>query len=372
MEGLRGVAVLLVFLVHFYSLFEHYVTPGSALHWLSHCAASLGHSGVDLFFILSGYLIFGGHIRSAPPFGRYMRRRAERIYPTFLVVLAVYVGLSFVMPGAQKLPSAPRDAALYLAANVLLLPGMFHIDPILTVAWSLSYEWFFYLFVPALVALTRMRTWTPAERIRLFTVLAALHLALSFVFIDLHPRLAMFFVGMVLYERIGALRDAPPVEPGVTGKVLARLAVTVAVIAAVVPFYPTQRWPGALSEMLENGIHGGSLRVALLAWSLYPFVHTALGSRGPLTDALSWRPLRALGNMSYSYYLIHGLALHALSFVASRVFHGRNVALFIALFPAGLAATLVASAALYLAVEKPLSLSAAPKPGAARLSASGS
>src|SRR5690606_22173143 len=64
MEGLRGIAVFLVFLVHYSSLVEPWVPEGS-LSWASmQFLERAGHSGVDLFFLLSGFLIYGSIIRA--------------------------------------------------------------------------------------------------------------------------------------------------------------------------------------------------------------------------------------------------------------------------------------------------------------------
>ena len=57
MEGLRGFAVVLVFLTHYATLSAPWVTDGSALASVMRAGHAIGNSGVDLFFVLSGYLI---------------------------------------------------------------------------------------------------------------------------------------------------------------------------------------------------------------------------------------------------------------------------------------------------------------------------
>jgi exopolysaccharide production protein ExoZ len=59
MEGLRGFAVLLVFLVHYESLLEPWIARDASLLALAHSLLIVGNAGVDLFFLLSGYLIYG-------------------------------------------------------------------------------------------------------------------------------------------------------------------------------------------------------------------------------------------------------------------------------------------------------------------------
>ena len=152
LEGLRGFAVLLVFFVHYIVLGASALQDGT---WTSRLAIgihNIGHTGVDLFFVLSGYLIYGSLIHKPKPFRTYFGRRIERIYPTFLVVLGIYLILSFMFPEQSKLPSDPLQAILYLVQNLLLLPGIFPIIPIIAVSWSLSYEMFYYLFIPLVIS----------------------------------------------------------------------------------------------------------------------------------------------------------------------------------------------------------------------------
>ena len=59
MEGLRGFAVFLVFLVHYVTLVKPWMVHGSALDLFGNLLRSIGSTGVDLFFVLSGYLIYG-------------------------------------------------------------------------------------------------------------------------------------------------------------------------------------------------------------------------------------------------------------------------------------------------------------------------
>ncbi|MEZ5090189.1 MAG: acyltransferase family protein [Micropruina sp.] len=131
----------------------------------------MGHAGVDLFFVLSGYLIYGAVIRRPTPYGR-SGRRLRRIYPVFLTVFAVYVLLDLTIAGTHRIPSEPWPAIGYLLANLALLPGIVPIDPLLTVAWSLSFEFFYYLTIPLAVALLRMRRWQPRQRLLFFAGVA--------------------------------------------------------------------------------------------------------------------------------------------------------------------------------------------------------
>ena len=118
---------------------------------------SIGHAGVDLFFVLSGYLISGAMIHRHRPFLDFMGKRISRIYPTFLAVFILYFLLSYLFPERSKMPVNVEAAGVYLLQNLFFLPGMIDVEPMTVVSWSLSNEFFFYLTIPALVAGLKLR-----------------------------------------------------------------------------------------------------------------------------------------------------------------------------------------------------------------------
>src|SRR5258708_20344750 len=130
MEGLRGIAVTLVFLVHYDSLFGNWLAPHSVGTRVAEFLSTVGHSGVDLFFVLSGYLIYGAVISSRDfSYARFMRRRLQRIYPTFLCIFGFYLPPCFLVPSESKLPPMRDPAILYVLYNSLLLPPIFSLTP---------------------------------------------------------------------------------------------------------------------------------------------------------------------------------------------------------------------------------------------------
>ena len=165
LDGLRGFAVLLVFLVHaagntafvvwgldlqgasFASLTSH---TQRFVFWLYR-----SHHGVFLFFVLSGYLI--GRMWLAPDamrYGRFAWRRTLRIYPAFVVAFAASLLFAYAS-GTWTPPDWPR-----VAGNLLFLNGApaSGVAPFNIVTWSLFYEMTFYLAFPLLVMAIRNRT----------------------------------------------------------------------------------------------------------------------------------------------------------------------------------------------------------------------
>lgn len=336
MEGLRGFAVALVFIVHYVALVQPWIGRSEELRAFASAFHTIGNTGVDLFFVLSGYLIYGSLIERPQQFVKFMRRRIQRIYPAFCVVFCMYVGLSHLVPAESKIPSEPFAAAVYLLENFLLLPGLFPTQPMITVAWSLSYEMFYYLVIPIIISLAGLRDRTRAWRMKFFLVLAIVVTA-YFAFMGGPIRLVMFIAGILLHEVVvtGRLESI--------GNLGGLLALSAGLLATVVPL------SGPAGALLSNV----SLFVGFFVLCLACF-------RCPgewLGQAFSWTPLRWLGNMSYSYYLLHGLTLKVAFVAITGVLPtGQGAWVFWVLLPPMFVITLIPTAALFLLVERPYSL----------------
>ncbi len=335
MEGIRGFAVFLVFLVHYVTLIQPWLIEDSMTSVAARHVRSLGNVGVDLFFVLSGYLIYGMLIKGHRPFLPYLRRRAERIYPTFTVVFSIYLLLSFALPSLSRIPSGFKNATIFIAQNFALLPGIFDVPAIITVAWSLSYEFFYYLIVPLMVASLSLRKWNPKARVMFFLALSVI-LFWYFAVNGGLIRLLMFVPGIVMYEVIA-------------NKMIVKMpAIGLAALLAalgVVAYLNAANSPGWLKYV--------ALYVLFLVFCLECFMREGLTAR-----LFSWAPLRWLGNMSYSYYLIHGLALNFVFLTLSKIYPSAKsdtVLFWIFLLPAFFL-TMIPSAILFIYVEKPWSL----------------
>src|SRR5207249_4936591 len=112
-------------------------------------------------------------------------------------VLVLYLLLSVAFPAESKLPALWSDSLVYILQNVLLLPGLFDIPPIIVVAWSLSYEFFFYLLTPLLLTFLFMHSWPRPGRIVFFLLAAAIGFVYCY-FQDGPIRLFLFFAGIIL------------------------------------------------------------------------------------------------------------------------------------------------------------------------------
>ncbi len=352
MEGLRGLAVLLVFFVHYHWLFSVWAEPDSPTFAISNFLGTVGLAGVDLFFVLSGYLIYGLIFKKPIRYASFIKRRIQRIYPTFLFVLAIYIVLSALFPNENRIPSEPLSAAFYILQNILLLPGLLAIKPIITVAWSLSYELFYYLFIPFLVVVLGMKRWAPSLRVLFFLALTVLYTA--YCLVGSHPRshLIMFISGILLFEAMHTYGFTERSTPRFDYLALLVLLLTFPFIYIV-----TER-TDLLPFLRPVGEDKETYRVVILYISFGLFTLACFGSRSLLKRMFSWTPLRWLGNMSYSYYLIHGLTLKGLALVMLRLIPPSSIsplAFWIAL-PVFFFLTLVSSTLLFIFVEKRFSI----------------
>lgn len=155
LDGVRGIAILLVVVFH---LFTNPVTgnAGQGLKYLQ-LAGYLGWTGVDLFFVLSGFLIGGILLdnRDSPNyFSTFYIRRACRILPLYGLVLGVFGLLLLLSPDwGGRLYRGGVDFVLYaLFLQNYFVNEMGGYGPVMmSVTWSLAIEEQFYLLVPLLV-----------------------------------------------------------------------------------------------------------------------------------------------------------------------------------------------------------------------------
>ena len=151
LDTVRGVAILMVFLFH---AFEDFVPPPSstpAWERLLLAAANLGWTGVNLFFVLSGFLITGILLDSADKpryYSRFYYRRALRILPAYYLLLALLLLVSHIGFITRKTSWAFAGLSFIYLSNITPLLGVpRNYAPL----WSLAVEEHFYLLWPAAV-----------------------------------------------------------------------------------------------------------------------------------------------------------------------------------------------------------------------------
>jgi len=177
LDGVRGIAILLVLIWHYFAS-QTVATPHSIVSRIRY-AFSLTWSGVDLFFVLSGFLIAGillDHRDTLNYFRVFYLRRICRIFPLYFLTVGLFLCLGattfFRSPSFQWLfhDRLPIWSYLTFTQNILMgARGDF--GPYwLGITWSLAVEEQFYLFVPLLIYFLPRRT---LVNVLLLAVLAA-------------------------------------------------------------------------------------------------------------------------------------------------------------------------------------------------------
>jgi peptidoglycan/LPS O-acetylase OafA/YrhL len=308
LDGLRGVAILLVVATHFVSNLR---ITADGWAWPLVAFAHAGWAGVDLFFVLSGFLITGILVDargSSSYFKAFYARRALRILPAyygFLFVIFVLLPLLNLGAGDNYMLARQHQGWYWLhLTNVMMaigtLPG--HGPYPNTLFWSLAVEEQFYFAWPAIVALCSTNT---LRKVCIAGIVGCIvlriiggvsgvsGLALSVIPITRGDTL---FVGGLLaieYRRGGLERYAK------VGMIAALPAAVV--LAALIAVY------GQLDYMDPGTAMIGSIAIMVLGASALVIAISPGKSR--FSRALRSSVLRFFGRYSYALYIVHTAVL---------------------------------------------------------------
>jgi exopolysaccharide production protein ExoZ len=323
-QYLRGAAALMVVFYHIRPRLLRMGWDGAWPDWLS--------CGVDIFFVISGLIMWVTTCDRDMGPGEFMRRRFLRIVPLYYVVTALIIVLMVVAPA---LVIGGRIDLAHIAGSFAFFPVTHPVlgtlEPVLPQGWTLNYEMEFYLFFAlGLLLPRRIRAWA----LPLWLV------ALVVIGLRADPKSAFgFFTSSLILEFGFGILLGVALASGVRlGRVISAL-VFVAGVAGLVLTWPI--------------VTGGVPRAALSGVCAAMIVGGAvfLEARGAI-----WRNgvLRLLGDASYSIYLTHGLALSAIGFLWTRTGLAAHPASLVAFVPLAAIAATLAGIAVHLWVERPL------------------
>lgn len=332
-QVLRGIASLMV--VFYHASINMYDSSGT--HFFGSVFLN-GYSGVDVFFVLSGFIITYTCLPYVNDPGNvvpFLKRRAIRIYPVYWIIITGFILARVVLPSLYQ--TDPGYSISTMIGTYLLTPGHLMING---VSWTLTFELLFYLFF-ALVFIIGNK--------RLISILVALYLSAILVinFTDIHTRIdnellrhlisplvIEFFMGVLaaLMLRKFPTRYSRP-----------------AVLAGIALFVV-----GSILEYQKNGLFENPVTGRVFFYGTASFLiilglanidlHRASGKVHSL--------LLSLGDASYSLYLLH-LPIIAASAKVIQKFNF-NIYLNHAAMFGVIVITCVASILFYKLVEKPM------------------
>jgi peptidoglycan/LPS O-acetylase OafA/YrhL len=286
LDGLRGIAILMVFFYHAFNV---------PVFW----------SGVDLFFVLSGYLITGVllHLKERHSMGGESRsgawrifylRRARRIFPPYVGFLLT-VSLVYAVPWAKI-----WYFYLFFGANVATLLYKLQFVAMIPL-WSLAVEEQFYFVWPTVVF------WVPSATLKKVAlglcVIVPVLRAICTLFVSTHE--AIYFLTPFRVDTLacGAFIAVAQHENREWIQLHRLLAARCAIAAAVIfcVLSVSARFRLTANSMLFNGV-GYSLITVIFGGAL---IYVLASQDGLVWTVLTRKPLRYMGLISYTFYLYH-------------------------------------------------------------------
>lgn len=308
LTGVRALAAILVVLTH------AAYTTGKYTHGYVGLIYSRMEIGVPVFFVLSGFLLFGPWVRAtasgraAPSVRRYAWHRVRRIMPAYVVtVLAAYAVYHFRYAGPN--PGHTWEGLFRNLTLTQIYTDHYWITFLhqgLTQMWSLAVEAAFYVALPLLAYLLLVvlcrRQWRPGL---LLGGLAALTLLTPAWLVLVHvthflpdgaklwlPTYLAWFVGGMLLAVLREMRV----------RAYALVCIPLALVCYFIASTPITGAPTTSPSELREGIAKAFFYAIISTLIVAPL---ALGDRGLFARAMASRPMVFLGEISYEIFLIH-------------------------------------------------------------------
>ncbi|MEE2525288.1 acyltransferase [Hyphobacterium sp. HN65] len=329
-QVLRGLAALGVVIGHLWQIEVRFLGDE-----LSSSTFLIGFAGVDLFFVLSGFVMV--HVtRDFVPGPRnnayFLYKRITRIYPPYWVFTALMLLAIFLGPNTSGEPFDPS----VLPPSLLLLPQAKL--PVLAVGWTLVHEMYFYLVFTALLFLPRH--WLiPALAAWLGVIVAGTYFGLlrqnPTTILLLNPLTVEFLLGAAIayfQPRLPGWASLAAIGAGILG--LAATAIT------LYPF-AIETFPAYWTRLLVFG-----LPVTLIVLGTVQFE--------PETPSPLYQALVKLGDWSYSLYLGHLIFLAAGAYIWNLLIPDIGWIDNLAMMVLGVAGCIIAAGLTYTFIEQPL------------------
>jgi peptidoglycan/LPS O-acetylase OafA/YrhL len=284
-DGLRGYLAFFVFLHHAMIWFSfvktgRWETPSS--NFFSH----LGETSVSFFFMITGFLFYGKLLDSRKrdtDWVRFFVARFLRLAPLYFMAVLILMGLAFIKSQGVRLDSIPyimKCIAEWCSFTIFGGPSVNRVDVSLILAkvnWSLPYEWYFYLCMP-LLALTVGKT----------SQLQYIFLGISTLALAAHQEASPHFVGVFF--------------SGICAAVILRFAWFQRLAVTPLSSFLVLTCLLILLNFFRSAY--GPLQIILIG-----IAFSLIAGGADLFGVLSARLSHALGEVSYSIYLLHGIIL---------------------------------------------------------------
>ncbi|MDI6100590.1 acyltransferase [Actinoplanes sp. NEAU-A12] len=285
LDGLRLIAALAVAVFHLSVSWriDGSSPPSQSLPYLSH-AAVYGFLGVELFFLISGFVICMSSWRRS--LGDFFVSRVSRLYPAYWVCILVTAVIVTIAPVTDGVPVSGSPDLREIAVNMTMLQEPLGIPAVDTVYWTLFVELRFYLLFAVLVAfgLTYRRTVIFCAAWMAVAVIGPM-LDSRIVNILAVPEYAPYFIAGIAMFLIHKFGRSPLLLAIVAFSWLISVERVEDRVAGVEPGFDVPTWPGIVIVTLSY------LLVLVIAFGW--------------TDRIRWTWLTTAGALTYPFYLLH-------------------------------------------------------------------
>jgi peptidoglycan/LPS O-acetylase OafA/YrhL len=276
---LRAIAVLLVVLYHAgFSQFQN------------------GFLGVDIFFVVSGYLM--ATLYSGAAAGTFFKARIRRLAPTLGLISLATLLISFAVVTPFQFKEISKETILgitgtsnfyFWSEDTYFAPGRFR--PLLHL-WTLSLELQFYLLFPLLSRITKGKKW-------LWLVLLTISFSLSQLILYKSPKTSFFLLPTRFWEFAFGV-----IAAGITGTILSRSKKSRKSLAMLSVIGITLALKLTVDPNSANGLYGHpGISALLIVFSTALLL--SLGIESKESKSILSRMALSIGNASYAIYLIH-------------------------------------------------------------------
>lgn len=317
LDGVRGVAILLVLVSHLMLFNDH---TGSRFGDSLSALRGLGWVGVDLFFVLSGFLITGilfDTLKDSHYFRSFYMRRFLRIFPLYYGFLFLLMILGHWGPGMHFDWNGRQYVLLAYLQNTGIWFRVTDFHPgiwaDLDHFWSLAVEEQFYLFWPLLVFLVRGRKRLMALALALSGFALVLRIVL---YLHGSSPLLIFMLTPCRMDSLLLGGLAALVVRGDSGWIPRRAMLPAATLAAIVIVTYTL-WH--LGGDMRDYFFGATFGYSVIALGCVAVLIASLEPESVAHRIFRWSWLRSLGKYSYGIYVLHIFISHAVSMGTDRL-----------------------------------------------------
>jgi peptidoglycan/LPS O-acetylase OafA/YrhL len=293
LNGYRGFCALLVFLFHLGNAGVVSWPSGTAVADSAEFVFSSLKYGVEMFFMISGFVILGSLLRHATLKG-FLQDRFVRIYSAWVPALLAVATVCIVLKMKMFTDASFMEGLGLFAGNILLLPPLLPLPLVHQASWSLTYEWVFYISAATGALLLRRKT--PQT----WAVVA--WAILSGLFVCLFPRSLFFLTGVIVFG----------CQPWFKRRERWLKFPLFSLLLFLVAWHLTRADKAQLSDTMFDWLRDGRWLAALAAFgaSLHMFASITLNASRQFAF-LGSRVFQFVGTISYSFYLWHTLVVSA-------------------------------------------------------------